>query len=165
MGYYILDQSKFVFFHTPKCKKCGAKLHMARFPFVISPENPELKRVAEVRSFKNGSEFYIFYYRCPSCKSVASVLDCYYAAYPKKLEEKQNRGEDYRLEDAFYVGLKERLIQKEKGTTVPEPTEKDTEKNWLLLARSGVFFYYFLLALMGGVALFLLLRAKSAGVL
>lgn len=163
MGEYIVDKGDFVFFHTPKCKKCGVKLHMARFPFVLSPETHELKRLAIQGGCSYGTRFYVLYYRCPSCKSVASVLDCYYAAHPRKLEEKQRLGKNYRLEDMFYVGLNERLRQKENGVFIPEPTEKDTEKNWLPFVRGFILWGYCMFALAGGAALFLV--AKLFGLL
>lgn len=131
---YLYDKPFFVLFHNPKCKKCGIRFNLARFPFEVTPETPELKKMTQLPRHKTGV-FYAFYYRCSRCGSIASILDCYYATHPKQLAKEQKKGRNYRVYDLFYAGLHGRLRQKEKGVVVPEPTVEDTEKNWLPQSR------------------------------
>ena len=160
---FYFRHSSFVLFHTPTCKKCGTRFYLARLPVLLNDAASELLEIVGRRSY--GSVIDIFYYRCPSCGSVASISDCYYAMHRKKLEKEQKRGRDYRPKDLFYAGLKGRLRQKERGMEVPELASKIANKDWHLFVRCFMLFFVFLFALMGGLAIFMLWNAKSAGVL
>ena len=146
---FYWERSRYILFKTPRCPNCRGKMHMARLPVVNTLEKSVLTKLAGYRS-----SFYVMYFRCPSCKKVASIRDCYYAEHPGKLEKERQKGRDPRLKDMFYAALHTRAMHKKLGIPFPEPTSEDTDKNWHPFMRRFLLLFSFLLPCMVGMCIF-----------